>query len=172
MTSGGTAQGNTGPRAGTAVCELELGFWAWRIEVQALASIAQRGTAEQLPMAVGYSALGANMGSEAEPDPSSVQDAPSGLVLLRLQQTSFLRISTSAAAASTAATLYPCLPCSKNGAAGGRPRRLATAARRWPVARDRSPAWFGTCSEGFLCAPATRAIFLPQDFHISLSFST
>jgi hypothetical protein len=32
------------------------------------------------------------------------------------------------------------LPCSENGAAGGRPRRLATAARRWPVARDRSPA--------------------------------
>ena len=36
------------------------------------------------------------------------------------------------------------LSCSKNGAAGGRPRRLATAARRWarrwPVARDRSPA--------------------------------
>ena len=66
-----------------------------------------------------------------------------------------------------APALHP--PCSKNGAAGGRPRRLATAARRWPVARDRSPAWFGTCSEGFLCAPVARAIFLPQDVHISLS---
>jgi hypothetical protein len=32
------------------------------------------------------------------------------------------------------------LHCSKNGAAGGRPCRLATAPRRWPVARDRSPA--------------------------------
>jgi hypothetical protein len=54
------------------------------------------------------------------------------------------------------------------GAAGDRPRRLATAARRWPVARDRSPAWFGTCLEGFLCAPVARAIFLPQDLHIFL----
>ena len=45
---------------------------------------------------------------------------------------------------------------------------MATAARRWPVARDRSPAWFGTCSEGFLWAPVARAIFLPQDVHMSL----
>ena len=44
-------------------------------------------------------------------------------------------------------------PCRKMGAAGERPHRLAAAARRWPVARDRSPAWFGTCLEGFLCAP-------------------
>ena len=50
--------------------------------------------------------------------------------------------------------------------------RLATAARRWPVARDRSPALFGTCPEGFKCAPATRAIFLHQDVHIFLSSST
>jgi len=41
---------------------------------------------------------------------------------------------------ATKVTLPLHLPCSKNGAAGGRPRRLATAARRWPVARDRSPA--------------------------------
>jgi hypothetical protein len=45
---------------------------------------------------------------------------------------------------------------------------LATAARRWPVARDRSPAWFGTCSEGFLCAPVARIIFLPRDLNILL----
>ena len=54
------------------------------------------------------------------------------------------------------------------GAAGERPHRLAAAARRWPVARDRSPAWFGTCLEGFLCAPVARAIFLPQGVHIFL----
>jgi hypothetical protein len=54
------------------------------------------------------------------------------------------------------------------GAAGGCPRRLATAARRWPVARDRSPVWLGTCSEGFLCAPVARVIFLPQDVNIFL----
>jgi hypothetical protein len=59
-------------------------------------------------------------------------------------------------------------PVAKMGAAGGRPRRLATATRRWPVARDRSPAWFGTCSEGFLCAPVARTIFLTQDVHIFL----
>jgi hypothetical protein len=46
---------------------------------------------------------------------------------------------------------------------------LATAARRWPVARGRSPARFGTCSEGFLCAPVAREIFLPQDVHIFLT---
>ena len=46
---------------------------------------------------------------------------------------------------------------------------MATAARRWPVARDRSPAWLGTCSEGFLCALVARTIFLPQDVHILLS---
>jgi hypothetical protein len=47
-------------------------------------------------------------------------------------------------------------------------RRLATAALRLPVARNRSPAWFGTCSEGFLCALVARVISLPQDAHIFL----
>ena len=28
--------------------------------------------------------------------------------------------------------------------------------------------WFGMCSEGFLCAPEARALFLPQDVHIFL----
>ena len=49
---------------------------------QALASIAQRTTAEQLPMAVVFSALDADVGSEAETGPSLLRDAPSGLVLL------------------------------------------------------------------------------------------
>ena len=45
---------------------------------------------------------------------------------------------------------------------------MATAARKWPVARDRSPTWFGTYSEGSLCTPVAHAIFLPQDVYIFL----
>jgi hypothetical protein len=82
MTSSGTAQGITGQRVGAAVGEQEVDIWAWRLEDKNLASIAQRNTAEKLPMAVGSSALDANVGSEAEPDPSLLRDAPSGLVLL------------------------------------------------------------------------------------------
>jgi ribosomal protein L37E len=80
----------------------------------------------------------------------------------------FLPCIKNGAAGSYAEAKWYFLPCIKNGAAGGRPCRLATAARRWPVARDRSPAWFGTCSEGSLCALVARTIFLPQDVHIFL----
>jgi len=36
------------------------------------------------------------------------------------------------------------------------------------INRDRSPTWFGTCSEGLLCAPEAHAIFLPKDTHTFL----
>jgi hypothetical protein len=72
------------------------------------------------------------------------------------------RVSQSRGAAERRSSRFP--PCrAKMARFGNRPRRLATAARRWLVARDRSPTWFGTCSEGLLWAPAARVICLAQD---------
>jgi hypothetical protein len=65
MRSSSTAQGTTKQRAGAAVGEKEVGIWAWRLKDQALAGIPQRETAEQLPMAIGSSALD----GKCEPEP-------------------------------------------------------------------------------------------------------
>jgi hypothetical protein len=65
MTPSSTAQGIKRQRAGAAVSEKEVGIWAWGLEDQALAIIAQREIAEQLPVAVSSSVLD----GEREPEP-------------------------------------------------------------------------------------------------------